>query len=56
MLGFFLEIQNVYNRKNVAGFDPDFELEIGADGEPSITIFEEIWGEILPSFGITWQF
>ena len=56
VLGFFLEIQNVYNRKNVAGFDPDFEFETGADGQPDIVILEEIWGEILPSFGITWQF
>ncbi|MCP3997466.1 MAG: TonB-dependent receptor [bacterium] len=56
MLKFFIEIQNVYNRKNVAGFDPDFEFEEGADGEIDITIHREIWGEILPSFGITWQF
>ncbi len=55
-LGFFLEIQNLYDRKNVAGLDPDFEFEEGPDGQPDIVISREIWGRILPSFGITWQF
>ncbi len=52
VLGFFLEIQNAYNRKNQAGFDPD--IEEGDDG--GIVVNTEIWGEILPSFGITWEF
>ncbi len=56
ILGFFLEIQNVYNRENVAGFDPDFEFDEDENGNPIIIIHREIWGEILPSFGITWQF
>ena len=51
-LVFFIEVQNVYNRKNVAGYDPDFEF----DDDGSILIANEIWGEILPSFGITWRF
>ena len=52
LLGFFIEVQNVYNRKNVAGYDPDFEF----DDDGLIQISNEIWGEILPSFGITWKF
>ncbi len=55
-MGFFLEIQNVYDRQNVAGLDPDFEFEEGPDGKPEIVLHREIWGRILPSFGITWQF
>ena len=55
-LGFFLEIQNLYDRQNVAGFDPDFEVVEGPDGEPRVLIDREIWGRFLPSFGITWQF
>ena len=54
--GFFLEIQNLYDRENVAGFDPDFEIVEGPDGEPEVELAREIWGRILPSFGITWQF
>ena len=56
MLGFFLEIQNVYDRKNVAGFDPDYDVKEGPDGEPNIVFAPEIWGRFLPSFGITWDF
>ncbi len=52
VLGFFLEIQNAYNRKNHAGFDPD--LEEGPDG--SIVLHKATWSEILPSFGVTWEF
>ncbi len=56
VLGFFLEIQNVYDRENVAGFDPDFEFEEDENGRPKIVLHREIWGRILPSFGITWRF
>lgn len=55
VLGFFLEIQNVYDRGNVAGFDVGFEFEIGPDGEIVLHEVEEIWGGFLPSFGITWE-
>ena len=56
VLGFFLEIQNVYDRNNVAGFDEDFELELDENGEVLVNAVEEPWGGILPSFGITWEF
>ena len=56
VLGFFLEIQNVYDRQNVAGFDVDFEFTESQDGPPALIPLEEVWGGILPSFGITWEF
>ncbi len=56
VLGIFVEIQNLYDRQNVAGFDPDFEFEEGPDGQPVVILQREIWGRFLPSFGITWQF
>ena len=56
VLGFFIEIQNVYDRKNAAGFDEDFDLELSPNGEVLVEIIEEPWGGILPSFGITWEF
>ncbi|MEM7350779.1 MAG: hypothetical protein AAF657_08235, partial [Acidobacteriota bacterium] len=56
VLGFFLEVQNAYNRKNHAGFDPDLDTVEGPDGEDVVVVSREIWQEILPSFGITWEF
>ena len=55
-LGFFLEVQNVYDHQNIAGFDVDLELTKSADGSIRIVKIEEPWGGILPSFGITWDF
>jgi len=57
VLGFYLEIQNVYDRENIAGFDVDFEFKVRPDGGIDVVPEEEeIWGGILPSFGITWDF
>ena len=55
-LGFFLEVQNVYDRKNIAGFDVDLELQESTDGSVRVVKLEEPWGGILPSFGVTWDF
>lgn len=57
-LGFFLEIQNLYDRSNQAGFDVDFEFaeEPREDGTIDVTTIEEIWGGLRPSIGITWEF
>ena len=55
-LGFFLEVQNLYDRENVAGFDVDFELALRPDGIVDVTTVNEIWGGIRPSFGFTWEF
>ena len=50
-LVFFADIQNIYNRKNVAGFDFEIDDEAG-----TITAEEEYWAGILPSVGITYEF
>jgi outer membrane receptor protein involved in Fe transport len=51
----YLEVQNLYDRENVRGFD-DFSFGLGAEGEPSVDFDTLSWGEFLPSFGIRWQF
>lgn len=50
-LTFFVDLQNVYNRRNVAGFD----LQI--DEEAEELIFEaESWPGFFPSLGLSWEF
>ena len=56
VLGFFLEIQNVYNRDNLAGADVDVEIEESTGGTLRLVNGSKVWGGILPSFGITWEF
>jgi len=56
VLGFYVEIQNVYDRENIAGFDIDFEFELNENGEIDVFAAEEVWGGFLPSFGFTWEF
>lgn len=63
-VSFFLDVQNVYDRRNLAGFDVEFEfletddgdLVLGNDGQPIVVPVEEHWGGILPSFGIDFKF
>ena len=55
-LTFFLEIQNLYDRQNTSGRENDLELVVLPDGSIDIVSADEIWGGILPSFGITWEF
>lgn len=54
-LNTYLEVQNLYDRGNIRGFD-DFSFGLGADGEPRVDYDTLSWGELLPSFGIRWQF
>ncbi len=56
VLGFYVDVQNVYDRGNVAGFDVDLETIERPDGSLDVVAIEEIWGGILPSFGITWEY
>lgn len=51
LIVFFVDVQNVYNRKNLAGFDLKIDDEAG-------TIFfdEEYWAGILPSAGVAYEF
>jgi hypothetical protein len=51
----YVDLQNLYDRQNVRGFDHiAFELEPG--GDVRIHSEEVGWGGFLPSFGIRWQF
>jgi len=54
-LSTYVEVQNLYDRENVRGFD-DFAFDLGADGQPLVGYDTLSWGELLPSFGIRWQF
>lgn len=47
-LTFFVDLQNVYNRKNIGGFD----LEVD---EESIVPEPETWPGFFPSIGISWE-
>jgi outer membrane receptor protein involved in Fe transport len=49
-LRFFVDVQNVYDRENLAGFDPDFDVEEG-----TVALEPELWPGIVPSFGIIWE-
>ena len=48
---FFVDVQNVYNRKNLAGFDIEIDEEEG-----TILATEEEWAGFLPSLGISFEF
>lgn len=53
----FIDIQNLYNRRNDAGFEVDgLDFRIDEQGravyEPSV----ETWLPLLPSFGVSWTF
>jgi len=50
-LRFFVDVQNVYDRENVAGYD----LEIDED-EGAIVFDEESWPGFFASLGIIWEF
>lgn len=50
-LTFFVDIQNLYDRQNLGGFD----LQVDSD-EGSIEVVKEHWPGIFPSLGITWEF
>ena len=50
-LDFFVDVQNVYDRKNVAGFDIEIDDEQG-----SIDATAETWPGILPSAGVRVEF
>ena len=49
-LVFFVDVQNVYNRGNVAGFDFDIDQDAG-----TLTPNAEEWAGILPSVGISFD-
>jgi hypothetical protein len=50
-LDFFVDIQNVYDRRNVGGFDIEIDEEEG-----ELVVREETWAGFLPSAGISFEF
>lgn len=48
-LTFFVDVQNVYDRRNAAGFDFEFD-------DDGLVAEEESWPGILPSLGLRWKF
>ena len=47
----YMDVQNVYDRRNVAGFDIEIDDESG-----ELEKIEEEWAGILPSIGVTFRF
>jgi len=54
-LGFYLEAQNLFGRRNARGFD-DFAFALQADGDVRVDSRAIDWGGILPSFGLELTF
>ena len=50
-LTLFVDVQNVYDRGNLAGFDVQVDDETG-----SVELEREDWAGIVPSIGITFEF
>ena len=50
-IDFFVDVQNVYDRKNAAGFD--FEID---DEDGTVIADPEQWPGFLPSAGISFEF
>ena len=50
----YLDLQNLYDRQNVRGFE-DFGFGLGTDGGVRVDSRKLSWGGFLPSFGIRWQ-
>ncbi len=49
-LTFFVDVQNLYNRRNLAGFDVELDEDAG-----TVRLREEHWPGFFPSLGITWE-
>jgi hypothetical protein len=56
-LVFFVDVQNLYGRKNLSGYEYDDDsFAIQPDGTVRVTPEEEEWLGIMPSFGVSWEF
>jgi hypothetical protein len=53
-LSAFLDLQNVYARQNVRGFE-DFRFGLDERGEPDAFADAVSWGGFLPTFGVRWS-
>ena len=50
-LGFFVDVQNLFDRDNIAGFDVEID-----DEEGEVDFETEFWAGIVPSLGVTFEF
>ncbi len=50
-LTIFADVQNLYNRKNLAGFDHSVDEQTG-----ELVTGLEVWAGIFPSIGVRWRF
>lgn len=55
-LRFFIDVQNTYDRQNLAGFDVLIEEEEEDGEEPTFEKVPERWPGALPSIGVVWEF
>ena len=55
-VSFFIELQNLYNRENHAGFNVEFEYDVRDDGRVTPLLEKETWAGFVPSFGFNWRF
>lgn len=57
VLELFIDVQNLYNRRNDAGFEVDGgNFQVDDQGHAVYRPTPEEWFGILPSFGISWSF
>jgi hypothetical protein len=53
----FIDVQNLYNRRNDAGFEVDgIDFVIDEQGQAVYQSSPEQWLPVLPSFGVSWTF
>lgn len=52
---FYLDITNLYNRDNIAGFE-DVELVEREGSVPELSFGKEKYLPVMPSFGVSWIF
>jgi hypothetical protein len=56
-LVFFADVQNLYGRENLAGYEfDDDSFFVRPDGSVRVTPEKEKWLGIMPSFGVRWEF
>ncbi len=49
----YLQIQNLLGRRNLRGYDVDFEIRDA--GQVDVVLDPETWGGTIPSFGFRWR-
>lgn len=56
-LDLFIDVQNLYDRQNVAGIDLEFDFIFDSNGQVVLdSRSNEIWNGILPTVGLVWEF